>query len=113
MKQLNRVLRELGSARLRGPDVLGRPSEPELDNASEGRAYLFISRDTTNSRGIALSADTPEHFSAQFWRHHAIDEYYRFGSSVSSQVLDSSDAIEAQGLRRKTGVSLDRTLRSL
>lgn len=27
--------------RLRGPNVLGRPSEPELDNASEGRVNLL------------------------------------------------------------------------
>ena len=47
----------------------------------------------TNSRSTALSADTPEHFYAQGYPH-AIDESYRFGSSVSSQVLNSTDASE-------------------
>ena len=92
MKQLNRVQRELGSARLRGPDALGRPSEPELDNASEGRAYLFSPPCNADSRDGGLSANTPEQFSAQFWRHHAMDKSYRSGSLVSRQVLNSEDA---------------------
>ena len=58
MEQLNRVQRELGSARLRGPDASGRPSEPELDNASEGRAYLFTLLDTTGKAGGFLSPDS-------------------------------------------------------
>jgi hypothetical protein len=94
LKQLNRVQRELGSARLRGPDALGRPSEPELDNASEGRAYLFTFHYNANDRGSGQSAVTPRYFSAQFWRHHAIDESYGFGNLVSRQVLDSANAIE-------------------
>ena len=92
--QWNRVQRELGSARLRGPDALGRPSEPELDNASEGRAYLFTPRDTIDIRSTALSACTPEHLSAQFGRHHAIGWSNKSGSLVSRQVLDSVDATE-------------------
>lgn len=31
---------------------------------------------------------------ARFWRHHAVDESYRFGDLVSRQVLNSADAIE-------------------
>ena len=59
------VHRELGSARLRGPDALGRPSEPELDNASEGRAYLFTFLCATDSRSGVVPADTPKHLVAE------------------------------------------------
>ena len=114
MKQLNRVQRELGSARLRGPDPLGRPSEPELDNASEGRAYLFTSPCNADSRDSGSSACTPEHSSAQFGRHHTIDESYWSGDLVFSQVMGPVDATEdlrAFAEKRTTFVQDDKELK--
>lgn len=65
-------------ARLRGPDISGRPSEPELDNASEGREYLLISLANTCLRGNTLPARAIEQTPVTLLNRVSVKYSYRF-----------------------------------